>query len=315
MKKTLLSLLVAGMIMPCIARADTPKTLHFVLVPKVVHPWFDQVNQGANAAADMIFKTTGQKIVIEYRAPQHADVLEQNDIIERAISTQPDGIIVDLLDGKGNRAVLDEAGQQNIPVAVFDSVPPDGMKMTAVGADFCEQARVAAERLVKLMGGKGEVAIMMGVPTAPNHTLRAQCHRETFAKYPGIKVVATGIDNDSIETGQKQAAAIMLAHPDLKGWVASDASGPVGIGQAIREGGKTGKVFEVGMDGMSDMLQLIKDGVADSSSSSRPEQQGYWSVISMWQQATGHKTPKMIDTGIDMITHDNVDEFIKALHH
>lgn len=298
---------------PVLAQGSHP--LRFVIVPKVVHPWFDKVNNGAQAAAADLSKLTGRKIEIEYRAPQHADVVEQNDIIERAIATQPDGIVVDLLDEKGNRAVLDEALGQKIPVTVFDSVAPAGMNLTSIGNDFCEQARIASERLVSLMGGKGEVAIMMGVPTAPNHAIRARCHQAVFKQYPGIKVVATGIDNDSIETAQKQAAAIMEAHPDLKGWVACDASGPVGIGQAIREAGKSGKVIEVGMDNLTDMLQLIKDGVADSSSSTKPEMQGYWAVVSMWQQALGQKTPKFIDTGIAVITKDNLQDYMQASTH
>ncbi|WP_408887379.1 substrate-binding domain-containing protein [Komagataeibacter nataicola] len=130
--------------------------------------------------------------------------------------------------------------------------------------------------------------------------------RAAFARYPQIRVVATGIDNDSIETAQKQASAIMQAHPDLAGWVACDAAGPVGIGQAIRESGRTGKVKEVGLDNLNDMIQLIRDGVADSSASSRPEMQGYWAVIAAWQRALGQKTPKYIDTGIDVLTKKNI---------
>jgi len=304
MKKLLLaSLCAAAMMLPGLASAqDQQKPLRFVLVPKVVHPWFDLVNDGAKAAADMLTKTTGRKVVVEYRAPQKADVVEQNDIISRAIATRPDGIFVDLLDGKGNRAVLEDAVAQKIPVTVFDSVPPEGMELTGIGNDFCEQANIASERLVKLIGGKGEVAIMMGVPTAPNHAIRADCHKKTFAKYPDIKLVATGIDNDSIETAQKQAAAIMQANPNIKGWVACDAAGPIGIGQAIKEAGLVGKVTEVGLDNLPDLLALIKDGTVDSSSSTKPEMQGYWAVIATWQKAMGKPTPKYIDTGIAVIT-------------
>ncbi|EHH67433.1 ribose ABC transporter periplasmic-binding protein [Gluconobacter morbifer G707] len=286
--------------------ADSSAPLRFVLIPKTVHPWFDKANAGAQAAADMLSRTTGRKVVIEYRAPQTADVSSQNDIIERAIATHPDGLILDLLDEKGNRATMDEAVEEKIPMTVFDSLPPEGMNVTAVGADFCEQGTMAAERLVELIGKKGEVAIMMGVPTAPNHTLRAECEKKVFARYPDVKLVATGVDNDSIETAQKQASAIMQAHPNLVGWVECDASGPVGVGQAIRENGQVGKVREVGLDNLNDMIQLIKEGVADSSASSRPEMQGYWSVVSAWQSATGNKTPKYIDTGIDMLTKKNI---------
>ena len=309
MKKILIPLALSLALIPAVAMAQKKDSFRFVIVPKVVHPWFDAVNNGAKAAAKMLEEQTGAKVVIDYQAPQKADVVEQNQILERAIATKPDGIIVDLLDGKGNKAVLQEAVKRKIPVTVFDSVPPEGMELTSVGNDFCEQANIASERLVKLMGGKGEVAIMMGVPTAPNHAIRAECHEKTFAKYPDIKLVAKGIDNDDIETAQKQAAAIMQAHPNLGGWVACDAAGPVGIGQAIKEAGKVGKVIEVGLDDLPEMVQLIKDGVADSSSSTKPEMQGYWAVIAMWQNALGVKTPKYIDTGIAVITKENLDTY------
>lgn len=302
MKKALLAT-AALFLAPMTAHAAADNgPMRFVMIPKAVHPWFDKANNGAQAAAQLLSKATGRSITVEYRAPQTADVSTQNDIIERAIATHPDGLILDLLDEKGNRSTMQEAVDEKIPMTVFDSLPPEGMNITAVGADFCEQGTIAAERLAKLLNHKGEVAIMMGVPTAPNHALRARCELKVFAKYSDMRVVATGIDNDSIETAQKQASAIMQAHPDLGGWVACDAAGPVGIGQAIRESDKVGKVQEVGLDNLSDMLQLIKDGVVDSSASSRPEMQGYWAVIAAWQKALGQQTPKNIDTGIDIIT-------------
>jgi ribose transport system substrate-binding protein len=138
----------------------------FVIVPKVVHPWFDQVNEGAKKAAKMIEDQTGSKVSVDYRAPQSADVVMQNEILERSIATKPDGIAVDLLDGEGNRAVIEDALQRKIPVVVFDSEPPPGMSLTSVGGDFAAQARVAGERLAELLNQEGEVAIMQGVPTA-----------------------------------------------------------------------------------------------------------------------------------------------------
>ena len=63
--------------------------------------------------------------------------------------------------------------KQGIKITIFDSVSPDGMELTSIGNDFCEQAKIASDKLVKLIGVKGEVAIMMGVPTTPNHMIRA----------------------------------------------------------------------------------------------------------------------------------------------
>lgn len=291
--------------------ADAPGTAkkdsyRFLIVPKVVHPWFDKVNDGAQMAAAALKAQTGANIEIVYSAPQTADVVQQVQIVESAISTRPDGIAIDLLDPSGNRASLEAAQQQGIPLAIFDSIPPEGMAIPYIGSDFCEQAKIASRRLVEALGGEGEVAIMMGVPTAPNHAIRADCHRQVFAEHPGIKVVAEGIDNDSIETAQQQAAAIMQANPNLKGWVASDASGPVGIGQAIVEAGKQGKVTLVGLDNLPEMLDMIRNGIADSSSASQPELQGYWSVMLLWAQATGAPVPQYLDTGNAFLTKETL---------
>ncbi len=304
--KTLTAILVAAGMVAGVGVAQAKDSYRFVIVPKVVHPWFDIVHNGAKAAAAYLKDTAGKDVTIEYRAPQQANVVEQNQILERAIATHPDGIAIDLLDAAANKPVLQEAIDRGIKVVAFDSVPPEGMVFTSIGNDFCKQAKIASERLVEILGGKGEVAIMQGVPTAPNHKIRAECHREVFAKYPDIKLVAEGIDNDSIETAQKQGAAIMQAHPELDGWVACDAAGPIGIGQAIKEAGLVGKVKLVGLDNLPDMVKLVEEGMADSSSSTRPHIQGFYAVMMLYDGTNGIVTPKTIDTGILVLTKDNL---------
>ena len=133
------------------AKAEKKAEYKFVIVPKVVHPWFDQVNEGAKKAAKMIEDQTGSKVNVDYRAPQSADVVVQNEILERSIATKPDGIAIDLLDAEGNRAVIEDALNRKIQVVVFDSEPPSGLALTSVGGDLAAQARVAGERLVELL--------------------------------------------------------------------------------------------------------------------------------------------------------------------
>lgn len=285
------------------------RTYRFVVIPKVVHPWFDKVNKGAQAAAAMLSEQTGDKFEIDYRAPHTADVVVQNEILERSIATKPDGIAFDLLDGEGNRAVLQEALNRKIPIVLFDSEPPSGMVIPTIASDHTVHASLAAERLAKLLNYEGEVAIMQGVPTAPNHRHRAEVHREVFAKYPKMKVVAEGIDNDDIETAQKEAARIIAAYPNLRGWVSCDAAGPIGIGLAVKEAGKVGKVISVGLDDLNQLIELIKEGVVESSSATKPHMQGYWSVITLWLKTQGVTTPERFDTGVSFITRDMTENY------
>ncbi len=279
----------------------------FVIVSKVVHPWFDLVHEGAKDALEYLKQITGIEMNVEYSAPQKATVVEQNQILRGLITSQPDGIAIDLLDSEANRPVLQELEDRGVRVVVFDSLPPEGMTFTSIGNDFCRQAELASERLVQILDGRGKVAIMQGVPTAPNHRIRYECHKAVFKKYPGIELVAKGTDNDNIDQAQRQATAIMEEHRDLDGWVACDAAGPIGIGRAIKQAGLVGRVKLVGIDNLPEMLKLIKDGVADSSSSTRPQMQGFYSMMMLHDAANGIVTPKMVDTGILFITSDDLE--------
>jgi ribose transport system substrate-binding protein len=101
---------------------------------------------------------------------------------------------------------------------------------------------IAAERLAALIGHAGKVAVMRGVPTAPNHRQRYDAQLAVLGRYPGITVVDGGVDNDDIDTALEQASDVLARHPDLRGYLCCDASSPIGIAAAIRNGGKAGKV-------------------------------------------------------------------------
>ncbi|HLW59853.1 MAG TPA: substrate-binding domain-containing protein [bacterium] len=316
MTATAVALGASGGLVPALnrtAEAAVMKSYRFVIVPKVVHPWFDAVVDGAKAQAKLMEEATGSKFVIDYRAPSKADVVLQNTILEQAAATKPDGITLDLLDAAGNRTVLQSIQRLGIPVVAFDSVAPEDLHITSIQNDFAEQARIADDLLIKLLGGKGKVAIMQGFPTAPNHRIRYLAHKANFAKYPGIQVVAEGIDNDSIETAHRQAIAILAAHPDLNGFVDCDAAGPIGVSLAIKEAGLTGKVLHVGLDeSPKEILQYIRQGVMQASSATKPLMQGQWAVLALWMRKSGMPLPKSIDTGIWVITKDNVDTYWKT---
>ena len=90
----------------------------------------------------------------------------------------------------------------------------------------------------------------------------------------------------------------MQQHPQLKGWVVSDAGGGIGVGRAIQALGKQDSVQVVALDDLPELLNLIQVGVVDSTAASRPISQGYWSVLTLWQQSLGAPPIQRIDTGI-----------------
>lgn len=67
------------------------------------------------------------------------------------------------------------------------------------------------------------------------------------------------------------------------------------------------------MDGIKPILYAIKEGVIESSSATVPRMQGSMSVLMLWQASLGVKMPQAIDTGIDLITQENVDAHLADL--
>lgn len=287
------------------------KNLHFVIISKVAHPWFDVVHKGAMEQAELLERELGIDIELDYVAPSSADVTQQNSVLKAAAAGKPDGIAIDPVDAPGRMQEIDNIRNQGIPLILFDSPSPDS-GITSVGNDFTQQGVIAAKRLVGLIEERGKVAVMQGVPTAPNHKERYEAQIAVLRTYPGIVIVDGGVDNDDIETARKQAAAVLASNPDLSGYLCCDASGPIGIAEAIREAKRVGKVRVVGMDGIRPILEAIKEGILESSSSTIPRMQGSMSILMLWQACLGVQIPRRIDTGIDVISRENVDRFLAS---
>jgi ribose transport system substrate-binding protein len=285
------------------------KTLRFIIIPKVTHPWFDEVSKGAQAQAEILSRELSYEIAVDYMPPSICNVTEQNAILMNAATSRPSGIAIDPVDIVAHVTAINRIRDQGIPLVLFDSPSPDG-SITSVGNSFSQQGVIAAERLVKLIGYAGKVAVMQGYPTAPNHKERYEAQMDVLKKYPDITVVHGGIDNDDIETARQQALSVLESHPDLSGYLCCDASGPIGIATAIKEAGKIGKVKVVSMDGIKPILDAIKEGVIDSSSETIPQMQGSIVVLMLWQASLGLQLPQIIDTGIDVITQENVDRYL-----
>ena len=287
------------------------RNLHFVIIPKCAHPWADEVHKGAMAQASLLSHQLGIEIAVDFLAPPFAGVAEQNAILERAAAIPADGIAVDPVAPLGDMPAIRLIRQRGTPIVLFDSPSPEP-GMTSVGNDFTQQGTIAAERLAGLIDRRGKVAVMRGFPSAPNHRERYEAQVAVLEKHRGISIVDGGIDNDDIETAERQASAVLVANPDLKGYLCCDAAGPVGIAAAVRKLGKVGKVAVVGMDGIEPILEAVKERVLESSASTIPAMQGSMSVLMLWQATLGVPLPERIDTGIDLITQENVESFMAA---
>ena len=105
---------------------------------------------------------------------------------------------------------------------------------------------------------------------------------------------------------------MLQSHPDLRGYLACDASGPIGIAQAVVAAGRVGQVKVVGMDSIRPIAAAVADGVLESSVATIPQMQGAMAVLMLWQASLGLPVPRYVDTGIDVVTADNAQDFLHS---
>ena len=159
---------------------------------------------------------------------------------------------------------IDKAIAAGIPVVCADADAPSSKRYSFVGTGNYNAGYQGGEQLAKLLGGRGEVALMY-IPGADNLTQRVNGYKDALAKYPEIKIVQVGNDHGSQTEAEKECRALIQVYPNLAGFGCVAAVGGQGAAVAVKQAGKVGKIRIVAMDRDEATLQFIQEGVIDAS--------------------------------------------------
>jgi ribose transport system substrate-binding protein len=282
------------------------KTYVFALVPKSVgSPYWSACEEGMKEAC--------KELGVEgyFVGPETTDVEKQIKIIEDFVSKKVDGIAISPNDPTAIAPVIDKILSQGIPVLTFDSDAPKSKRLCYIGTDNYKAGYAAGEEMIKVLGGKGKIAIMTGSLGAFNLNERIRGFRDAIKKAPGIKEETLQANNDDEELCFSQAENVLQANPDLAGFFGVSGTGGPGSARAVKAAGKTGKVKIVCFDTVPMTIQFIKEGVIQATIAQKPKQMGYLAVKTLYDLAKSGKLEKLpdVDTGITVVTKENVREF------
>ena len=182
------------------------------------NPVFLASRTGAEAAAKELSEKYHIQVNVVWLTPPQEDGQVQAQRIQQAVNDGADAILISCSDaGKVNGAIND-AVARGVAVMTFDSDAPQSKRFAYYGVDDVKTGQQTMAELVKLLNGKGKVAILAGNQNAPNLQHRVQGAKEEAAKYPGITVLGTF---NHVETPQDAAAEVVRvdnAYPDIQGW-------------------------------------------------------------------------------------------------
>jgi rhamnose transport system substrate-binding protein len=266
-------------------------------VPKLQGiPYFEAMNSGGQAACEEIGCTW------LYQGPVEADPAAQADIVRSYIQQGVDSLIVAPNDPDSMAPLLKQAADAGIKVATADTDAPNSVREVFVSQASTEGiGQALTDALLTAMGGKGKYAIVSCGQTAQNLNSWIDVQKAyTAEKYPDAEIV------DIVYAGEDQAAAtqmatdLMNAHPDLTGLVGECTSSAPGVAQAIRDAGKIGKVFSVGLGTPQSMAPYLSDGSSSASILWDVEHLGYLTAWTGVQLADGKELQATNDVSSDI---------------
>ena len=167
----------------------------------------------------------------------------------------------------GFEPVLQEAKKAGIPVVLSDravKVSDPNLYACFLGSDFVEEGRRAANEVVKLTGGKGNIAELVGTVGSAPAIDRKKGFEEVLAKYPDLKIIMSQ-SGDFTRAKGKEVMEAFLKSPqgkDINVLFAHNDDMALGAIQAMEEAGiKPGVDIKiVSIDGVRGAFEAMKDG-------------------------------------------------------
>jgi ribose transport system substrate-binding protein len=277
-----------------------------VVVKDTTSPYWQTVMAGACVAG----KDLG--VTVNITGPQsEADVTGQIGILENAVSTGSNAVVLAPTSFDALGPAVDEAAGK-VPVFLIDSKANSEAYTSILATDNKAGGALAgkamAEALTKKNGSaKGTVGIISYGPGASTLDERIAGFTEGLAAYSDIKIVTKRIGDFQTTTALNDTNDVLTAFPDIDGLYGDALFTGLGAGQAIQESGKKGNPVLVTFDSSDTLEQYIRDGVAQALIVQNPYKMGYGGVENAVKALNGETLPKFIDTGVMVITPDNVD--------
>lgn len=253
-------------------------------VPKLQGiPYFEAMNTGGQEAAKALGFTW------LYQGPTTADAAAQAQIVRSYIQQKVNTLIVAPNDPDSMAPVLQQAQAAGIKVLTSDTDAPNSVRQAFVSQATAEGIGTAlVDDLAKAMGDKGKYAIVSCGETAENlNSWIAVQKKVTAEKYPNMSIVDIVYAGEDQNKATQMATDLMNAHPDLTGLVGECTSSAPGVAQAVKDAGKTGKVFTVGLGTPKSMAPYLQDGSSSASVLWNVQNLGYLTGWAGLQAAQG----------------------------
>jgi ribose transport system substrate-binding protein len=290
---------------------DAEERITIAVIPKgTSHTFWKAIHAGAVKAS----REFGVEII--WKGPAREDdrdaqIAEVENFVSRGVS----GIVLAPTDDKALRLPVSEAKRSGIPVVIIDSGLDSDEYVSFVATDNYKGGRLAGERLVSRLEGKGRVILLRYMEGSASTMERERGFLDVMAENPGMTVASSNQYAGATAETSYQASENLLARfkkedgsLDVDGIYCPNESSSFGMLRALQDAGLAGKVILVGFDASEQMVRALEAGEFDALVLQDPVKMAYLGVKTMVSHLRGEPVEPRIDTGVTLATRDNMNE-------
>lgn len=311
MRRVVLGVMIAAAWAACGRgpQSSAAKTPVFAVVPMgSTHEYWKSVHAGALQAA------AEEHVDILWQAPLKEDDREDQIRVVDTVRTRGiDGLALAPLDDKALRAPVEDVANAGIPVVLFDSALDSQRPVSLIATDNYKGGQTAGEFMAKRLGDKGRIVLLRLNVGVASTTARESGFLDAIKQHPGISVVSSNqyggaTAEEAFKVSENLLEATRASAGGVNGIFCPNESTTFGMLRALQNAKLTHKIAFVGFDSSDALIQALGDGEIDALVLQDPVKMGYLSVVTLAKVRRHEAVDKRIDTGVTLVTRDNMHD-------
>jgi simple sugar transport system substrate-binding protein len=287
----------------------TQRDFRFVVVThgQASDPFWSVAANGVDAAA------ADMGVTVEYQAPETFDMVAMSDLIDAAVASQPDGLVVSIPDADALGPSIKAAVDAGIPVISMNSgsdVFADLGVLVHVGQTEFEAGLIAGQRF-KEEGVQNPICINQEVGNA---ALDQRC--DGFFEGLGVKGEVIPVDLNDPAGTTETVAGVLQQNADVDGILTLGPTGATPTLEALDQAGMLGDVKFATFDLSPEVLQAITDGDMLFAIDQAQYLQGYLPIVFLTKYLETGALPlgsvnRVVLTGPQIVTADTAQDVVQ----
>jgi ABC-type sugar transport system substrate-binding protein len=265
-----------------------------LFISHLKNPFFKSLEQGARTAADLF----GTELIV---FDAQNDDSNQLSAIMAAVNAAMSVFIVNPADSDTIAPGIELANEKNIPVITVDRKCADGKIVCHIESDNLRGGKMAAEALVRYLGGNGRIIEMEGVPGTSASQERGMGFNQVIGKHSGLKVIARRTAYFDRNMAQMTMRRLIDMDIQFDAVFAHNDSMILGVLDALELTQYPSSRILVGFDAIREAVQAVREGKLTATIAQQPEIMGDLAVKSAVRLIRGEKLPPLIPVELELI--------------